>query len=182
MATWFHVSTGKGNPPGSGWAPGECIWSPSSNPRGSVAHYRIMLEVRPADSVVVCVNGSFCGLASVSAACKEVGAGPPEFGAWSYARSFFKIALADYKPFSSAVRLNAVAERFKREIRQEMLALRPTYHLFSWYPESEFYPGGKLVLGQGRFLARATPVLLESVKQCVAGKDQQMIPQASTTA
>lgn len=172
MAVWFHVTTGKGNRSGSGWAPGECIWSPSANKRGSVAHYGIMREVRPHDQVVVCVNGEICGAAVVKAACREDTHGPPDPGAWSYARSFFRIDLSDYVGFRSTVRLSDVAERFKADIRREMLSLRPTYYLFSWYPESEFYPGGKLVLGQGRFLARATPVLLDSVKKSLEPQDQ----------
>ena len=176
MAFWFHVTTGKGNPPGSGWAPGECVWSPSSNKRGSVAHYRIMLEVRPDDKMIVCVNGSICGIAAVETACKEVTSGPPDRGAWSYARSFFRIDLASYVAFATCVSLNKVAEQFKSGIRQEMIATRPTYYLYSWYPESEFYPGGKLVLGQGRFLARATPVLVESVKQSLVGQDRLQVP------
>jgi hypothetical protein len=141
-----------------------------------------MLDVRPADQVVVCVNGVICGLALVEAVCKEVAVGPPESGVWSYAKSFFRIALVDYTVFSSPVGLKVVAERFKHEIRQEMLSLRPTYYLYSWYPESEFYPGGKLVLGQGRFLARAAPVLSESVTQCFAGRDRQVISLSSKMA
>ncbi len=182
MPNWFHVTTGKGNPPGCGWAPGECIWSPSSNRRGSVAHYGIMREVRPGDQVVVCVNGSICGVAAVGEACKEVNVGPPDCGAWSYARSFFRTELVAFNAFSSPIGLNTVAERFKHEIRQEMLAMKPTYYLYSWYPESEFYPGGKLVLGQGRFLARATPVLVKSVKQCLSAKDQLAMTQMAATA
>jgi len=172
MAVWFHVTTGKGNRAGSGWAPGECIWSPSANKRGSVAHYGIMREARPDDHVVVCVNGEICGVGVVKAPCREDTHGPPDPGTWSYARSFFRIDLSDYVDFRARVRLSEVAERFKADIRNEMLTLRPTYYLFSWYPDSEFYPGGKLVLGQGRFLARATPVLIESVKKNLGPEDQ----------
>ena len=63
-----------------------------------------------------------------------------------------------------------------------MVKSRPKYYLYSWYPDGEFYPGGKLVLGQGRFLARATPVLIESVKQCLSAKDQLHVPQAASPA
>ena len=182
MAIWFHVTTVRGNPLGSGWAPGECIWSPSANKRGSVAHYGIMLKARPGDKVIVCVNGDVCGVASVFTACKEVTSGPPERGAWSYARSFFRVELADYITFATSVKLNIVAEKCKREIRQDMVKSRPKYYLYSRYPDGEFYPGGKLVLGQGRFLARATPVLIESVKQCLSAKDQLHVPQAASPA
>jgi hypothetical protein len=182
MAIWFHVTTVRGNPLGSGWAPGECIWSPSANKRGSVAHYGIMLEARPGDKVIVCVNGNICGIASVFTACKEVTSGPPDCGTWSYAKSFFRVDLEDYVTFTTSVNLNKVAAQFKREIRQDMVTNRPTYYLYSWYPDSEFYPGGKLVLGQGRFLARATPVVIESVKQILSVKDRPHIPDVTSPA
>jgi len=179
MAVWFHVTTGKSNR--SGWAPGECIWSPSANKRGSVAHYGIMREPRTQDKVLVCVNGEICGSAFVKAICREETHGPPDPGAWSYARSFFRIDLVDYVSFNSAVRLSDVVGRFKKDIRQEMLSIRPSYYLFSWYPESEFYPGGKLVLGQGRFLARGTPVLIDSVKKCLATQDAPAFDRVPTS-
>lgn len=182
MATWFHVTTGKGNPQGSGWAPGECIWSPSSNSRGSVAHYGIMREVRPGDAVVVCVHGQICGVASASSAYREVHSGPPESGPWSYARSFFKVDLANYVTFTAPTSISAVATTFKCAIRQDMLENRPTYYLYSWYPENEFNPGGRLVLGQGRFLARATPTLIDCVRQSLSSVDRAKMPPVSPTA
>jgi len=172
MAVWFHVTTGKGNNPGSGWAPGECIWSPSINKKGRIAHYGIMREVQSHDKIVICVNGDVRGTAFVSKTCREETKGPPDPGAWAYARSYFRIDLSEYGVFRSSVRLSDVAKLFKQDIRREMLSIGPTYYLFSWYPASEFYPGGKLVLGQGRFLARGTPVLMESVKQCLDKEDQ----------
>jgi hypothetical protein len=141
-----------------------------------------MLEARPGDKVIVCVNGNVCGVASVFTACKEVASGPPDRGAWAYARSFFRVDLEDYVTFTTPVNLNKVAAQFKREIRQDMVTNRPTYYLYSWYPDSEFYPGGKLVLGQGRFLARATPVVIESVKQILSVKDRPHIPDATSPA
>lgn len=172
MALWFHVTTGRGNHPGSGWAPGECIWSPSANKRGSVAHYGIMREVRPKDKVVICVNGDIRGAATVGSGYREETAGPPDTGAWGYARSFFRIDLVEYVGLGSIIRLTDLAKRFKEDIRQEMVSRRPKYYLFSWYPDSEFYPGGKLVLGQGRFLARGTPVLVDSVNRCLTERDK----------
>ena len=182
MAIWFHVTTGKGNPRGSGWAPGECIWSPSSNSRGSVAHYGIMREVRPADVIIVCVNGKMCGVASAATACREVNAGPPERGSWSYARTFFRVDLADYVPLTEPVSISDLAKIYKSEIRQDMLDNRPTYYLYSWYPESEFNPGGKLVLGQGRFLARSTPTLVQCLRSGLSISDKAKIPPVSKTA
>ena len=62
-----------------------------------------------------------------------------------------------------SIPIATLSERFKDEIKSDIESNRPTYFLFSLYPESEFHPEGKVVLAQGRFLARTTPTLVKLI-------------------
>lgn len=156
---WIENTTSKHDHGGAGWEFGSCIWSPAHDRRGAEGKYRIMRSVRESDRVINCNDGVFCGLSTVATECKTLQEGPPNPGPWAFAKQFYRIDLRDYRELPNPVSIAALTERYTEEIKSDIKLHRPKYFLFALYPESEFHPTGKIVLAQGRFLARATPKL-----------------------
>lgn len=163
MSVWVEVSTNKFHHGGQGWEFGTCIWSPSTDRRGLLGRYRIMLDVTEGDLVINCCDFVVRGVSIVAGACIASKEKPPNPGLWGYAKTFFRIPLADYRPQEHGPSIPQIAREHKDEISKDIMLNRPKYYLFSWCQPSEWNPSGKLVLSQGRFLARATPVLAKII-------------------
>lgn len=174
MATqvWIEAASGRDEHGGPGWELGRCIWSPTHDRLGRTQKYGIMTAPRIGDVVVNCSAGELIGVSRVCRSADTTASGPPMPGPWGYARSFFRLNLDDYLQFKGRVSLNEVTARFFDEIRKDIEGNRPKYYLFSLYPPSERYPSGKLVLAQGRFLARSTPILNECIAKCLSKEDR----------
>jgi hypothetical protein len=158
MSVWIEASTSKFDHGGYGWELGTCIWSPATDRRGVQGRYGIMLEVKAGDFVINCCDSVVCGTSFVASECTKREK-PPNPGPWAYAKTFFKIELRDYRKETDGPSLTKIAQDFKDEIQKDIEANRPKYYLYSLYPQSSFYPSGRVVLSQGRFLARSTPAL-----------------------
>lgn len=156
---WIENTTSKYDHGGCGWEFGVCIWSPARDRRGAVGKYRIMQQVQIGDRVINCCDGKIRGTSRVATICDSTSDRPPNPGPWSYANSFFRFNLTDFNELADPIELREIIAKHKAEIEVDIENNRPKYFLFSLYPRSEFYPEGKVVLGQGRFLATTTPCL-----------------------
>jgi len=161
MTVWIENTTGNYDHGGPGWEFGVCVWSPALDRRGLEGRYKIMREVRAREKILNCYDGSIRGTAEIGTECYTTQNRPPEPGPWAYARSFHRFNLANFRRLPQPVPLKRLIENFANEIRRDIEENRPTYYLFSWYPPSPFKPNGKIVLSQGRFLARGTPALID---------------------
>jgi hypothetical protein len=171
---WIESASGRDNHGGAGWELGSCIWSPAHDRLGRTQKYGIMNAPRVGDQVINCSAGLIVGISRVSRPAETTSSGPPNPGAWGYARSFFRLNLDDYTQCETHVALNEVAKRFFARIREDIETNRPKYYLYSLYPPSERNPTGKLVLAQGRFLARSTATLNGCVTACLAKRDREV--------
>ncbi len=172
MQVWIEAASGRDNHGGEGWELGRCVWSPAHDRLGRTQKYGIMSAPRVGDVVINCSAGEIIGISRVGRLAETTTSGPPNPGPWGYARSFFRLNLDNYLQFDSRVMLNEVAKRFFDRIREDIEINRPKYYLFSLYPPSERYPSGKLVLAQGRFLARSTAILDGCIAECLSEKDR----------
>jgi hypothetical protein len=158
MSVWIEAGSSKFDHGGKGWEFGTCIWSPSLDRRGVQGRYGIMLQVHEGDVVINCCDSLIRGT-SYASECVRRNDKPPDVGPWAYAKGFFRVDLKDFKAISCDMTLTEIAKTHKEKIRKDIEENRPMYYLFSWHPVSAFHPEGKLVLSQGRFLAKATPLL-----------------------
>ena len=174
MQVWIEAASGRDNHGGVGWEFGRCIWSPAQDRLGRTQKYGIMNAPSVGDPVINCSAGLIVGISRVCRSAESTTSGPPNPGAWGYARSFFRLNLDDYVTCENSVPLNDVVTRFFSRIREDIESNRPKYYLFSLYPPSERNPTGKLVLAQGRFLARSTAALDACIMESLATKDRAL--------
>jgi hypothetical protein len=174
MQVWIEAASGRDHHGGVGWELGRCIWSPTHDRLGRTQKYGIMNAPSVGDPVINCSAGLIVGISRVCRAAESTASGPPNPGAWGYARSFFRLNLDDYVSCETSVPLHDVVKRFFNRIRADIESNRPKYYLFSLYPPSEYHPAGKLVLSQGRFLARSTPTLNACIVESLATKDRAL--------
>lgn len=174
--TWIENTTSKYDHGGAGWEFGTCVWSPAQDRRGAEGKYKLMRQVSPNDRVVNCCDRIICGVSTVASSCITTHDGPPNPGPWAYARSFHRFSLVDYEAFPAPASLDSLIEANKEAIQADIEADRPKYYLFSLYPQSEFNPDGKIVLAQGRFLARATPALVRMLAKLLEIDETTLIP------
>jgi hypothetical protein len=172
MQVWIEAASGRDDHGGEGWEFGRCVWSPAHDRLGRTQKYGIMSAPCVGETVINCSAGEIIGISRISRLAETTTSGPPNPGAWGYARSFFRLNLDDYLQFESRVMLNEIAKRFFGRIREDIESNRPKYYLFSLYPPGERYPSGKLVLAQGRFLARSTAILNNCIAECLSKKDR----------
>jgi hypothetical protein len=165
MQVWIEATSGRDDHGGAGWELGKCIWSPACDRLGRTQKYGIMTAPCVGDPVINCSAGVVVGVSRICETVVTTTTRPPNPGAWGYARSFFRLNLDQYVVFETQVSLKDIAMRFFDRIREDIELNRPKYYLFSLYPPAERHPAGKLVLAQGRFLARSTATL----NACVAG-------------
>jgi hypothetical protein len=175
MQVWIESASGRDEHGGEGWELGRCIWSPSHDRRGRVQKYGIMKSPCVGDIVINCSGGDIVGVSLVCKTAEKIIKGPPKPGNWDYAQSYFRIDLTDYSVFEQRVGLYEVANRFFDRLREDIEQNRPRYYLFSLYRPSEVHPLGKLVLSQGRFLARSTLVLTDCIAACLSDNDRDML-------
>lgn len=159
MNVWAEVSTSRHQHGGNGWEFGTCIWSPAKDRRGSVGHYGIMLAVQPGDFIINCLDSKVRGTSFADAACRQTVKGPPNPKPWGYTHSFFRIDLRDFRPEPDGELLGQIATKHRDAIAADMKENRQKYYLYSYHQPGPFHPQGKVVLAQGRFLARVTPIL-----------------------
>ncbi len=172
MQVWIEAASGRDEHGGEGWELGRCIWSPANDRLGRTQKYGIMNSPRVGDPVINCSAGLIVGISRVCRAAETTTVGPPNPGAWGYARSFFRLNLDEYAACKTRIPLNDVVKKFFSRIREDIESNRPKYYLFSLYPPSERNPTGKLVLAQGRFLARSTPTLDTCITESLAHNDR----------
>jgi hypothetical protein len=182
LEVWIEAASGRDSHGGVGWELGRCIWSPAHDRLGRTQKYGIMSAPRVGDVVVNCSAGTIVGVSRVCRSAETTTSGPPNPGPWGYARSFFRLNLDDYLQFEDQVTLSDVTKRFFNRIREDIEGNRPKYYLFSLYPPSERYPSGKLVLAQGRFLARSTATLNSCIAECLSEKDRAAFKARITAA
>jgi hypothetical protein len=174
MQVWIEAASGRDGHGGVGWELGRCIWSPAHDRLGRTQKYGIMTAPSVGDPVINCSVGLIIGISRVCRLAESTTSGPPNPGVWGYARSFFRLNLDEYVACETTVPLNDVAKRFFSRIREDIESNRPKYYLFSLYPPSERNPIGKLVLAQGRFLARSTATLDACIMESLATKDRSL--------
>lgn len=175
MQVWIEAASGRNDHGGKGWELGRCIWSPAHDRLGRTQKYRVMNWPSVGDPVVNCSAGIVLGVSRVCRPVEITSAGPPNPGPWGYARSFYRLSLNQYAEFESRVALNAIAKQFLNPLREDIERNRPKYFLFSLYPPSERHPTGKLVLAQGRFLARSTSALNACLAASLPMKDRALL-------
>jgi len=176
---WIENTTSKHDHGGPGWEFGKCIWSPARDRRKVEGRYKIMRSVKKGDRVINCYDSVVRGTSIADGDCLEIYDRPPIPKPWGYAMSFFRVNLRDYLPLQQPLTLKELVDRHKEEIRDDIVNNRPTYYLFSWWPPSSFYPEGRVVLSQGRFLARATPALLRMLCEHLKQKETALWPNAT---
>lgn len=172
MQVWIEAASGRDDHGGLGWELGRCIWSPAHDRLGRTQKYGIMTTPSVGDPVINCSAGVVVGVSRVCGPAETTTARPPNPGPWGYARSYFRLNLEDYAEFENRITLNDVAKRYFDRLRKDIESNRPKYYLFSLYPPSERHPTGKLVLAQGRFLARSTPTLDACLADALSKKDR----------
>ncbi len=171
---WLEMSRGVGGHGGPGWDLGECVWSPSDEQWGG---YRVMNEPSVGNMIVHCFQGEICGWSRVARACRVVKNSPPNPGRWQGMSPYFRIDLADYRPFSAAVPLKSFKERFAKEIQQEIETDRPRRYPFVLVP----VPGSsakRVATAQGRIISRITPNLLRLVCTALGGESGLLLADA----
>lgn len=171
---WIEAASGRDDHGGAGWELGRCIWSPAHDRLGRTQKYGIMAVPQVGDPIINCSAGLIVGVSRVCRPAETVTSGPPNAGAWGYARSFFRLNLDQYVELQSRVSLNEVAKRCFDRLRRDIEDNRPKYYLYSLYPPSERHPTGKLVLAQGRFLARSTATLTACIGESLGKADRAM--------
>lgn len=164
---WIENTTSQFDHGGPGWEFGKCIWCPARDKRGSEGRYKIIREVKAGDLVINCYDGILRGASKARNDCYTTADKPPNPGSWSFANSFNRFDLDGFREFATKERLSTLAERFKDDISREIETDHPSYHLFSWWPKTPFYPSGRVVVSQGRFLARATLLLCRKIDELV---------------
>lgn len=172
MQVWIEAASGRDDHGGVGWELGRCIWCPTHNRLGRTQKYGIINSPCLGDPVINCSAGMIVGISRVCRLAETTTSGPPNPGVWDYARSFFRLNLDDYVACETRVSLNDVVKRFFSRIREDIESNRPKYYLFSLYPPSEWNPTGKIVLAQGRFLARSTATLDACIMESFTKKDR----------
>ncbi len=175
MQVWIEAASGRDDHGGDGWELGRCIWSPAHDRLGRTQKYGIMTSPQVGDPIINCSAGVVLGVSRVCKQAETTSSGPPKPGPWGYARSFYRLNLDQYTEFEGRVTLNAIAKQFFQRLREDIEVNKPKYFLFSLYPPSDRHPMGKLVLAQGRFLARSTPTLDAVLSESLSKKDRALL-------
>ena len=170
---WIENTTSKYEHGGPGWEFGTCIWSPATDRRGVEGKYKIMRLVQTGCPIINCYDNAIRGVSMADGDCFTTDNSPPNAGPWAYARNFHRINLRDYKAVAQPISLKSIVDEHKDDISREIETERPKYNLFSWWPPSDFYPSGRVVPSQGRFLASATPLLCKIICE-MAGSDRSL--------
>lgn len=170
-SVWIENTTSKGDHGGAGWEFGTCVWCPAKDRRGSEGKYKIIREVKAGDLVINCYDGVIRGTSRAKNACYTTNNRPTNPGDWGYATAYCRFDLENFHELPSRVPVRKLIERFKDELSREIETAHPPYYLFSWWPRSQWYPEGRVVISQGRFLARATPMLCRLIDS-LAGLDE----------
>ena len=101
---------------GSGWAFGECLWSPShKDPRGKWPFWESLLDVKRGDTVVHLRGQShrsaFVGFSLADTDGYETSRRPTIAKRYQYATSFYRVPLTDYTPFLDPIVLDVAFAR-----------------------------------------------------------------------
>ena len=175
MNVWIENTTSKNDHGGLGWEFGKCIWSPAVDRRGAERQYSIMRSVKKGDRVINCYDAVIRGISIAECDCYTIHDRPPHPEPWGYANKFYRFNLSDFTELEDPVPLKQLVERYKDVIRDDIETNRPKYYLYSWWPKSEFYPDGRIVLSQGRFLARGTPALVKMMCELLHLDEQKLL-------
>lgn len=132
------------------------------------------------DVVVNCLDGEIMGVSEVATLAKETARRPPLPAKWEYATSFFRFELRNFRRFSESARLRDVASKYFNALRDDITLNSPKYYLYSYHRPGVFAPDGKIVLSQGRFLARGTPTLAMCLASVISPQDASVFKQRIT--
>ena len=124
-----------------------------------------MRKVRKGDLVINCYDGLIRGQSIAATDCYTTDKKPPKPGDWDFAHSFFRFDLESFREIKDSVSLTTLGSKYKERIRDEIVTDHPKYYIFSWWPCTEFYPEGRIVVSQGRFLATATPLICRLINE-----------------
>lgn len=108
---------------GGDWDFGKCLWSPSRKPNGAKwAFWETVLQVHQGDTVLHLrgkgQSASFVGFTTAESDGYETTERPPKPGQWSYAKSFYRVFLKDYKPFAEPIKLSDVFQKQEGSLRR----------------------------------------------------------------
>ena len=118
---WLEMSRDEAHGGGS-WAFGQSLWSPSRKTNGTKwAFWETLLHVET-DDPVLHLRGkgdraTFVAFSTASADGFETSDRPPSPGAWSYARSFYRVPLRDFTPLDDPMLLRDIFRRRDTELR-----------------------------------------------------------------
>ena len=108
---------------GTGWGFTECLWSPShKKSSGKWAFWDSLLRVQKGD-IVFHLQGKthdacFMGYSIADLNGYKTFERPPEPKEWSFAKSFNRVPLSNYIPFSEPILLDALFKSFDLELRK----------------------------------------------------------------
>jgi putative restriction endonuclease len=118
---WLEMSRDEAHGGGS-WAFGQSLWSPSRKTNGTKwAFWDTLLQVET-DDPVLHLRGkgdraSFVAFSTAAADGFETSDRPPSPGAWSYARSFYRVPLRDFTSLDDPMLLRGLFRRRETELR-----------------------------------------------------------------
>ncbi len=118
---WLEMSRDEAHGGGS-WAFGQSLWSPSRKTnRTKWAIWETLLHVET-DDPVLHLRGrgdraTFVAFSTAAADGFETSDRPPSPGAWSYARSFYRVPLRDFTPLADPMLLRDIFRRRDAELR-----------------------------------------------------------------
>jgi putative restriction endonuclease len=114
---------------GAGWEFSRCLWSPAYKNdagRSKWPYWQSLLRVRSGENVLhlrgVGKAAAFVGMSVCASPGFATSDRPPVAGQWSYAETFYQVALRDWREFSQPVFLQRVFDSRRKELTAYFLA------------------------------------------------------------
>ena len=154
---WLEMSRDEAHGGGS-WGFGESLWSPSRKTNGTKwAFWGTLLQVGAGDPVLHLRGkgdkATFVAFSTAAADGFETKDRPPNPGAWSFARSYYRVPLRDFTPLDDPVLLKDVFRRQDTELRNYFMGNKAASR-----KERLFYviQGGRLQCLNGAYLSEVS--------------------------
>jgi putative restriction endonuclease len=119
---WLEMSRDAGHG-GSGWEFSRWLWSPAyknDTRRSKWAYWESLLQVRAGDDVLhlrgVGTDAAFVGVSTSATRGFATNDRPSLSGQWSYAQTFYKVPLRDWRQFAEPISLRKVFASWQKEL------------------------------------------------------------------